>query len=97
MTNPSEEEIATEVRRALDQHGRLSVPMAELSDDDELYLVGMTSHATVSVMLALEAVFDVVFPEPMLRQATFASVDSLSAAVGILLQYQKGAGLDQPS
>ena len=31
--------------------------------DDDLYLLGLTSHATVNVMLALEDEFEIEFPE----------------------------------
>ncbi|MGO9198003.1 MAG: acyl carrier protein [Acidimicrobiales bacterium] len=94
MTSLDEQSISQEVRRVLDQYGRLSVPMAELADSDELYRVGMTSHAAVSVMLALEAAFKVQFPDAMLRQNTFSSVDAIAAAVGLLIKFQTGDGLD---
>ncbi len=38
----------------------------------------MTSHASVSVMLALENEFDVEFPDADLRRASFQSVEAIS-------------------
>ena len=45
----------------------------------------MTSHASVSVMLALEDTFDIEFPESMLRKSTFESVSAISAALTSLV------------
>ena len=41
----------------------------------------MTSHASVNLMLALEAEFDVEFPDAMLKRSVFQSVASIGAAV----------------
>jgi acyl carrier protein len=71
------------VRGILAQHGRFSVE--NLGDGDSLYAAGLTSLATVSVMLALEDRFDVEFPESMLNRATFASIDSIAEAVTQLM------------
>jgi acyl carrier protein len=49
--------------------------------DGDLYSVGLTSHASVNVMLALEGAFDVEFPEEMLRREVFASISAIRAAV----------------
>jgi len=63
--------ITEEIRRVLGEYARLGVDAADLSDDDDLFRLGMTSHASVSVMLALEDAFGVEFPEHMLRKSTF--------------------------
>ena len=73
------------IRNVLAQHGRLSVPVSELSDDTSLYGAGLTSHATVSVMLALEDEFDIEFPESLLRRSMFESIRSLDAALQTVL------------
>jgi acyl carrier protein len=41
----------------------------------------MTSHAVVSVMLALEDAFDIEFPDQMLERSVFESVASIRAAL----------------
>lgn len=70
----------------LRDHGRLAVAVETLSDDSDLYAMGMTSHASVNVMLALENEFDIEFPDHMLRRSVFSSVanmrDAISAVVG---------------
>ena len=52
-----------QIREILKVHGRLGVDVATLADADILYLAGLTSMASVSVMLALEEAFDVEFPD----------------------------------
>jgi acyl carrier protein len=72
------------VREIVKEHGRLSVDVDTLADDDSLYEAGMTSHASVNVMLALEDRFDVEFPDEMLKRSVFESVASISAALAQL-------------
>jgi acyl carrier protein len=70
-----------EIRQILASHSRIPVDIATLSDDDELFEAGMTSHANVNVMLALEDAFDIEFPEAMLRRSTFSSIAAIRDAV----------------
>jgi len=72
------------IRTVLLEHGKLPVDLASLSDSDDLYSAGMTSHASVNVMLALEDAFDVEFPDAMLRKSTFASVSAIRDALGTI-------------
>jgi acyl carrier protein len=70
-----------EIREVLHEHGRLKLDARSLTDDADLYQVGMTSHASVNVMLALESKFDIEFPDRMLRRGVFGSISAMSAAV----------------
>jgi acyl carrier protein len=72
------------IRTILAEHGHLPVDVASISDEDDLYQAGMTSHASVNVMLALEDEFDIEFPEAMLRKSTFESVVAIRTAIGEL-------------
>ena len=74
------------IREILKEHARLAVDVATLSDDSDLYESGMTSHASVNVMLALEGAFDVEFPDRMLRRGVFGSIGSIGAAIAELTQ-----------
>ena len=47
----------------------------------DLFASGMTSHASVNVMLALEDAFDIEFAESMLKKSTFESIASIRAGV----------------
>lgn len=78
------------IRSILGQYGNLPVAVDKVSDEDDLYQVGLTSHASVNVMLALEDEFDVEFPEVMLRKSTFESVVAIRNALGDLIGSQAG-------
>ncbi len=69
------------IRQVLAEHGRLAVPIESLADDADLFGAGMTSHASVNVMLALEDAFDFEFSEKMLKKSTFESIAAIRAAV----------------
>lgn len=73
--------MVDEIRRIVEQHGRLPVDVAGLAVDADLYQAGMTSHASVNVMLALEDAFDVEFPDRMLRRDVFESIAAIEAAL----------------
>ena len=70
-----------EIRTILKEHGRLSVDAATLNEDSDLYQAGLTSHASVNVMLALEGKFDVEFPDRMLKRGVFESLSSIRSAI----------------
>jgi acyl carrier protein len=72
------------VRDIVKEHGRLTADVDTLADGDSLYEAGMTSHASVNVMLALEDAFDVEFPDEMLKRSVFESVASISEALAQL-------------
>ena len=81
MTDQDTLERTETIRRILKEHGRLSSDVDSLRDDSDLYQAGMTSHASVHVMLALESGFDVEFPDHMLTRAVFSSIASIRSAV----------------
>jgi acyl carrier protein len=73
-----------EIRQIIADHARLPGDASSLGRDSDLYEAGMTSHASVNVMLALEDRFDVEFPDRMLKRSVFASIAAISAAVSEL-------------
>jgi acyl carrier protein len=73
--------IDERIRAVIGEYGRLSGDAGTLGDEDDLYAAGMTSHASVNLMLALENEFDVEFPDRMLRRSVFESVASIRAAL----------------
>jgi acyl carrier protein len=76
--------VVERVRQIIREHGRLPADLDALDDDADLYQAGMTSHASVNLMLALEAEFDVEFPDAMLKRTIFQSVRSISDALQTL-------------
>ncbi len=75
---------ADKIRAVLAEHGRLARDASTLADDDDLYQAGMTSHASVNVMLALEGELGIEFPDHMMTRAVFESVGALAAAIAQL-------------
>ena len=65
----------------LDKYAGLAKPAAEMERTADLYEAGMTSHASVSVMLALEEEFDIEFPNELLKRDTFKSIQTIADAV----------------
>ena len=72
------------IRSILAEYGHLPAGVDKLGDDDDLYQAGMSSHASVNVMLALEDEFGIEFPETMLKKSTFESVAAIRLALGDL-------------
>jgi acyl carrier protein len=77
--------VATDqIRRVLRDHGRLPVDVDAIDDHADLFVAGMSSHASVNVMLALEDSFDIEFPDAMLKRSVFESVAAIAAALAEL-------------
>lgn len=74
----------TVIRSVLREHARLPVDIDTLGDDADLFAAGMTSHASVNLMLALEDAFDIEFPDRMLTRGVFDSVSAIAAAIAEL-------------
>lgn len=79
------EDLQPHIRDVLRDHGRLKQDVSALAADDDLYQYGMTSHASVNVMLALEGAFDVEFPDHMLNRNVFRTIHSIENALGELV------------
>lgn len=84
MSSP--DPLEARIRDVLREHGRLNKPIEQIATDADLYQAGMTSHASVNVMLALESTFDVEFADHMLKRSVFASVAAIREAVSELTQ-----------
>src|SRR4051812_4180656 len=74
-------EVTAKIRHILKEHGRLNKDATEIAEDVDLYQAGMTSHASVNVMLALEGTFDIEFPDHMLKRSVFESLKAMRAAI----------------
>ncbi|WP_440224178.1 acyl carrier protein [Dokdonella sp. MW10] len=72
------------IRTILAEHGRLDADASALDENADLYQAGMTSHASVNVMLALEGAFDIEFPDHLLKRSVFESIAAIRDAVDSL-------------
>lgn len=72
------------IREVVAEHIGVPFDAGSFESDGDLYAAGLTSLATVGLMLALEERFDVEFPESMLTRGTFRSVAAIAEAVAKL-------------
>eukprot|EP01037_Dinobryon_pediforme_P006521 gene6521-6590_t len=70
-----------EIRRLIAKHCDMNVDMATLPEIADLYAAGLSSFASVQLMLALEDSFEVKFPQRLQNRKTFASIRSIEAAL----------------
>ena len=78
------QETVNAIREVLSEHARLPVDAASVGVDDDLFAAGMSSHASVNVMLALEDRFDIEFPDAMLKRSAFESITAIADGVAQL-------------
>jgi acyl carrier protein len=69
------------IRSVVAIHGRLVIPIEELSDRCDLYDAGLTSHASVNLMIGLEQEFRTTFPDRLLCRGTFESLSAIRDAL----------------
>jgi acyl carrier protein len=74
------------IREVLAACGHMTVDPREIDDQADLYTLGLTSHASVNVMLALEDAFGIEFPDEVLKKSTFASIRSIEQVVEGLIK-----------
>jgi acyl carrier protein len=73
-----------QIRDVLREHARLNRSIDDLDTGADLYQAGMTSHASVNVMLALESAFGIEFPDAMLKRSVFSSIGAIRQALAEL-------------
>jgi acyl carrier protein len=73
-----------QIRVLVRAHARLG-DAALPADDADLYRAGLSSHASVNLMLAIEDEFDIEFPESYLKRSTFESMSAIARAVAAIM------------
>jgi acyl carrier protein len=79
------------VRRLVAKTCELPVDPKTLAEDADLYAAGLTSFASVQLMLALEEEFDIEFPDHLLNRKTFATLRSIADTVAALRSDREAA------
>jgi acyl carrier protein len=82
---PPQQDVEDRIRSVLRAQAQLQGSIDTLDAHASLYEAGMTSRASVAVMLALEGEFEIEFPDAMLRRDVFESVAAIRSAVLELL------------
>ncbi|MCE9607260.1 MAG: acyl carrier protein [Planctomycetia bacterium] len=72
------------IKEIVSEHLGATADVRNFEPERDLYAAGLTSLATVGLMLALEERFDIEFSEAMLSRGTFRSIASIAEAVSKL-------------
>ena len=76
--------MTEKIRKILADHGRLNKDPWTIEESADLYQAGMTSHASVNVMLALEGEFEIEFPDHLLKRSVFESIGAMRDTIAEL-------------
>lgn len=79
------------IRELIKKHAGLPVNTDELVDGADLYAAGLSSFASVQLMLALEEKFDIEFPDNLLNRKSFASIEAIERTVASIVEDRKVA------
>ncbi|MBW8299421.1 MAG: acyl carrier protein [Hydrogenophaga sp.] len=79
------------IRTLLAKLGGLPVAVETVADDADLYAAGLSSFASVQLMLGLEEAFDIEFPDHLLNRKSFASIGAIEATVKSIVEDRKVA------
>ncbi|WP_037087609.1 acyl carrier protein [Neorhizobium vignae] len=79
------------IRELLTRVGGLPVAVTELEDGADLYAAGLSSFASVQLMLGLEEAFDIEFPDSLLNRKSFASIAAVEQTVSHILKAREAA------
>ena len=77
------------IQQIVREHAGLGPAFDKLDSSTDLYRAGMTSYASVVLMIALENEFDLEFPDAMLSRSVFESIDSIATAIESLQQVKQ--------
>ncbi len=77
--------MVEEIRQLIAKNCKMPTDVATLSNTSDLYAAGLSSFASVQLMLALENQYDIEFPENMLNRKTFSSIAAIEAAIRQIL------------
>lgn len=80
-----------EIREILTKLGGLPVSVETLGDDADLYTAGLSSFASVQLMLGLEDKFDIEIPDHLLNRKSFSSIDAIAETVAAVQASQEAA------
>ena len=81
QSQATEDQNKDKIRQIIKDHAGLGLAFEKVSYSTDLYRAGMTSYASVALMIALETEFDLEFPDAMLSRSVFESIDSIASAI----------------
>lgn len=81
----------TTIREILAKFGGLPTAVDTIADDADLYAKGLSSFASVQLMLGIEEAFDIEFPDNLLNRKSFASIKAIEETVTVILKGKEAA------
>ena len=69
------------IRKIVKDNSGLGLNFESVDDRTNLYQAGMTSYASVVLMIALENEFELEFPDGLLSRRVFESIDTIASAI----------------
>ncbi|QFY61719.1 acyl carrier protein [Rhizobium grahamii] len=81
----------TTIRELLVKFGKLPVAVDQVADEADLYAAGLTSFASVQLMLGIEEAFDIEFPDNLLNRKSFASISAIAKTIEVIKDSRKVA------
>lgn len=69
------------IRSILAKVAQLADPVETIGEDADLYALGLTSFASVQLMLGIEDTFEFEFPDHLLNRKSFASIKAIAETI----------------
>lgn len=79
------------IRELLGKLGNLPVAVDTLSNEADLYTAGLSSFASVQLMLGIEDAFEIEFPDHLLNRKSFQSIAAIEATVAQIVAASEAA------
>jgi len=77
------------IRKIVRDDSGLRLNFESVDDSTSLYHAGMTSYASVVLIIALENEFGLEFPDGMLSRSVFESIDTITTAIESLQEVEQ--------
>jgi len=77
------------IQKIVKENAGLGGRFEGIDNSTDLYRAGMTSYASVVLMIALENEFGLEFPDAMLSRSVFESIDAIAEAIESLQQVEQ--------
>jgi len=80
-----DDNVLERIKQVIIEFSEIQSDLSRLTLDDNLFNLGMSSRASVNLMMGLESEFDIEFPDEMMRKEIFESIGSIGQAVNNLI------------
>ena len=71
--------------------GQIPTTVDTIENEADLYAAGLSSFASVQLMLGIEEAFDIEFPDNLLNRKSFASIKAIEDTVKLILDGKEAA------